>query len=139
MLKRTKYIKQANYRLVIHYSDGQIWDVPAFTPGGPKHFWGSEQQWDLIPDGAEIFPPEREPQITEQSSRIEIMDFGPKNDSIVDAVIDEYRKRSAVGIKKYGTTLQDNNTDDYLQHLQEELMDAVLYIQKLKSQRCTEN
>ena len=66
------------------------------------------------------------------------MDFGAdtglKNDPIVDEVIDEYRKRSYKGISKYGTSLQDNNTDDFLQHLQEELMDAVLYIQKLKAQ-----
>jgi hypothetical protein len=29
--------------------------------------------------------------------------------------------------------LQENNNDDFLKHLQEELMDAVLYIEKLKS------
>jgi len=135
MKTKTKYIKQANYRLVMHYPDGQIWDVPAFNPTGfSNHFWGTEEEWDAIPDGTEIFPPQREPQITEQSSRIEIMDFGLKNDPVVDQVIDGYRQRSAKGISKYGTTLEKNNTDDFLQHLQEELMDAVLYIQKLKSQ-----
>lgn len=53
-------------------------------------------------------------------------------DSIVQAVLDKYVKRSEVGQKKYGTTLEQNNTDDFLNHLQEELMDAVLYIEKLK-------
>lgn len=53
-------------------------------------------------------------------------------DSIVQSVLDKYIKRSEVGQKKYGTTLEHNNTDDFLNHLQEELMDAVLYIQKLK-------
>lgn len=53
-------------------------------------------------------------------------------DSIVQAVLDKYIKRSEVGVKKYGTTLEQNNTDDFLTHLQEELMDAVLYIEKLK-------
>jgi len=53
-------------------------------------------------------------------------------DSIVQAVLDKYVKRSEVGQKKYGTTLEQNNTDDFLTHLQEELMDAVLYIEKLK-------
>jgi hypothetical protein len=56
-------------------------------------------------------------------------------DKIVQQVIDKFSHRSAVGIEKYGTTLEQNNTDDYLNHLQEELMDATLYIQKLKSQK----
>lgn len=53
-------------------------------------------------------------------------------DSIVQSVIDKYVKRSEVGQKKYGTTLEQNNTDDFLTHLQEELMDAVNYIEKIK-------
>ncbi len=56
-------------------------------------------------------------------------------DPIVKRVTDKFKSRSAVGIKKYGTTLEDNNTDDFLNHLQEELMDAILYIEKLKSKR----
>jgi hypothetical protein len=52
-------------------------------------------------------------------------------DRIVDDVIDKYYERSQVGITKYGTTLYNNNKDNYLKHLQEELMDATLYIQKL--------
>jgi len=55
-------------------------------------------------------------------------------DPIVQAVLDKYTKRSNVGIEKYGTTLQENNKDNYLQHLQDELMDATLYLQKLLSQ-----
>jgi len=54
-------------------------------------------------------------------------------DKIVQQVIDKFNQRSEVGIKKYGTTLEDNNNDDYFTHLQEELMDAILYIEKLKS------
>jgi len=57
--------------------------------------------------------------------------FTPK-DAIVAKVIEAYKTRSEVGIAKYGTTLDANNTDDFLQHLQEELMDATLYIEKLK-------
>lgn len=52
-------------------------------------------------------------------------------DQVVDNVIDKFHDRSQVGITKYGTTLYDNNTDEFLKHLQEELMDATLYIQKL--------
>lgn len=52
-------------------------------------------------------------------------------DQIVENVVDKYLERSQVGITKYGTTLQQNNKDSYLKHLQEELMDATLYIEKL--------
>lgn len=55
-------------------------------------------------------------------------------DQIVEDVVDKYLERSQVGITKYGTTLENNNKDNYLVHLQEELMDATLYIQKLLSQ-----
>ena len=54
-------------------------------------------------------------------------------DKIVEAVIQQFQERSEIGIKKYSTTLEENNNDDFLQHLKEELMDAVLYIEKLQS------
>jgi hypothetical protein len=54
-------------------------------------------------------------------------------DPIVEAVREKLKQRSSIGIKKYGTTLAENNTDDFLNHLQEELMDAILYIEKLKN------
>jgi len=54
-------------------------------------------------------------------------------DKIVMQVVNKFQQRSEVGIKKYGTTLEQNNNDDFLNHLQEELMDAILYIEKLKS------
>jgi hypothetical protein len=56
-------------------------------------------------------------------------------DKIVNRVVDGYKQRSKVGIKKYGTTLERNDLSslDWLKHLQEELMDATLYIETLKS------
>jgi hypothetical protein len=58
----------------------------------------------------------------------------PKTDSIVDSVIDEFISRAQVGKEKYGTTLDrgDLGLYEWLQHLQEELMDAVNYIEKIK-------
>ena len=55
-------------------------------------------------------------------------------DGIVQDVKDLYEKRSEVGIKKYNTTLKDSKDglNTFLIHLQEELMDATLYIEKLK-------
>jgi hypothetical protein len=58
----------------------------------------------------------------------------PKKDPIVKQVTDKFKQRSKVGIEKYGTTLAENNTDDFYIHLEEELMDSLLYLQKLKSQ-----
>lgn len=56
-------------------------------------------------------------------------------DKIVEDVLAKYRQRSEVGITKYGTTLDENKATliEWLTHLQEELMDATLYIEKLKS------
>jgi len=57
-----------------------------------------------------------------------------QKDEIVESVINEFKSRSERGIKKYGTTLQENELSplEWLKHLQEELMDAVLYIEKVK-------
>jgi hypothetical protein len=58
-------------------------------------------------------------------------------DSIVESVITQFKQRSDVGIQKYGVTLdrEDLNTLDWIKHLQEELMDAVLYLEKLKKEK----
>lgn len=55
-------------------------------------------------------------------------------DTIVESVIQQFKQRSETGINKYGVTLnrEDLNVLEWLQHLQEELMDATLYVQKLK-------
>ena len=56
------------------------------------------------------------------------------SDSIVESVINKYKHRSSIGIEKYGRTLDRDDIDlmGWLNHLQEELMDATLYIEKLK-------
>lgn len=56
-------------------------------------------------------------------------------DQIVEQVKEKFDERSETGIAKYGTTLDrgDLSLLDWLSHLQEELMDATLYIQKLKN------
>lgn len=57
-----------------------------------------------------------------------------KQDAIVESVRDKLLDRSRVGISKYGTTLEEDNKDNYLNHLQMELMDASNYIEKLLQQ-----
>ena len=55
-------------------------------------------------------------------------------DPVVKRVVNKFVSRSDVGFAKYGMTLQDDpsNMFEWLNHLQEELMDAVLYLQKAK-------
>ena len=62
--------------------------------------------------------------------------FSHGQDSIVDSVIKSFKGRSTSGIKKYNTTLDrtDLSTLDWLTHLQEELMDAILYVERLKKE-----
>jgi hypothetical protein len=57
-----------------------------------------------------------------------------KLDSIVESVISKYKDRANIGFTKYGTNLDrtDLNTKEWAEHLQQELMDAVLYLEKLK-------
>ena len=63
-----------------------------------------------------------------------MLDKEDKFDSIVELVIGNYKTRANVGFTKYGTNLDrtDLNTKDWIEHLQQELMDAVLYLEKLK-------
>jgi len=55
-------------------------------------------------------------------------------DKIVKKVIDKFKQRSEAGIKKYGVTLERNDLSfqDWITHAQEEAMDFILYLEKLK-------
>ena len=54
-------------------------------------------------------------------------------DSIVESVINKYKQRSSIGIKKYGVTMdRDDLTDvEWLTHAQEEALDLSLYLEKM--------
>jgi hypothetical protein len=56
-------------------------------------------------------------------------------DSIVRSVVASFLERSRVGQLKYGTNLdrKDLTTMQWIQHAQEELMDGILYLEKLKN------
>lgn len=60
--------------------------------------------------------------------------FSYVDDSIVNRVIQKFINRSVVGKEKYGKTLdrEDLNFNDWITHAQEELMDGILYLEKLK-------
>ena len=59
-----------------------------------------------------------------------------KLDSCVRAVIESFKQRAAIGKAKYGTDLDrtDLSVLEWIQHAQEEHMDAILYLEKLKQQ-----
>jgi hypothetical protein len=62
-------------------------------------------------------------------------------DPVVERVVDKFVGRSDVGYEKYGVTLDKDPSEmlDWLNHLQEELMDAVLYLQKAKEKYETQS
>jgi len=61
-------------------------------------------------------------------------------DPVLERVVDKFVSRSDVGFKKYKKTLHDERTTGikdlgkYLCDIQEELMDAVLYIQAAREE-----
>ena len=61
-------------------------------------------------------------------------------DEVVKNVVDKFVERSDVGYEKYGQTLHDERTSgvknlaQYLNDIQEELMDAILYIQTAREE-----
>ena len=61
-------------------------------------------------------------------------------DPVVKHVVDKFVERSDVGYEKYGQTLHDERTSGvkdlaaYLNDIQEELMDAILYIQTAREE-----
>ena len=58
----------------------------------------------------------------------------PTTDYVVDSVIDKFIQRAQFGREKYGVGLEreDLNFMDYVKHLREELMDGILYLEKME-------
>jgi hypothetical protein len=55
-------------------------------------------------------------------------------DSVVMSVIKQFKGRADFGMQKYGVNLdrKDLSMLDWIQHAQEEHMDAILYLEKMK-------
>jgi len=55
-------------------------------------------------------------------------------DSIVKSVIEQFTKRAEFGEKKYGVNMDrdDLSYKEWVTHMKEELMDAILYLEKLE-------
>ena len=56
------------------------------------------------------------------------------DDTVVASVVRSFQERSRAGQLKYGTTLDrtDLTPVQWAHHMQEELMDAILYLERLK-------
>ena len=78
-------------------------------------------------------------EIMDAKNGIERKSYGFR-DPVVRKVCDKFIERSDVGFKKYGTTLEEErrikmkDLHKYLNDIQEELMDAVLYIQTARDE-----
>lgn len=70
------------------------------------------------------------------NTREKFAELKEEQDSIVESVVSSFKQRSNVGIRKYNKTMDRNDLSnlEWLQHLQEELMDATLYLEKLKKE-----
>ena len=68
------------------------------------------------------------------SMKINYTDFTP--DSVVDAILNKFVDRAEMGFKKYSNTLdrKDLSKVEWINHAQEELMDGILYLQRLKQE-----
>ncbi len=55
-------------------------------------------------------------------------------DSIVTSVIKQFKTRSEFGEKKYGVNMdrEDLKFKEWVTHMKEELMDAILYLEKIE-------
>lgn len=76
--------------------------------------------------------------MSEQSSSVEqpcsLTVSKDTTDSVVFSIVSKFVERSKFGKQKYGTDLDrtDLSVLDWIQHAQEEHMDAILYLEKLK-------
>jgi hypothetical protein len=54
---------------------------------------------------------------------------------LLDQLFEEFTKREHRGFIKYGTTMdrKDLSLEQWVQHLKEELMDGLLYLQKIQN------
>ena len=68
------------------------------------------------------------------SRKINYTSFVP--DSIVDSILNKFVDRAEMGFNKYNNTLdrKDLSRVEWINHSQEELMDGILYLERLKQE-----
>jgi len=83
-----------------------------------------------------IYYPELDVQVNETTNETTTKQ-SPPLDTVVRSVLNKFITRAEFGMQKYGVNLDrtDLSLMDWIQHAQEELMDAILYLEKLKQQQ----
>ena len=68
------------------------------------------------------------------SRKINYTSFVP--DSIVDSILNKFVDRAEMGFNKYNNTLdrKDLSKVEWINHAQEDLMDGILYLERLKQE-----
>lgn len=78
-----------------------------------------------------------EPKFIDMSHLQQVENYDPySSDPLVDRLIGCCVERSEAGIIKYGQTMEDNNKKtliEWVDDVQEELWDAMVYLEKLKA------
>jgi len=75
-----------------------------------------------------------EEEVEIQDSKVNYPGFKP--DSVVDAILNKFVDRAEKGFVKYNNTLdrKDLSKLDWINHAQDELMDGILYLERLKQE-----
>lgn len=86
---------------------------------------------DLMSNLRRLADQQKSPYIERAIARIELLEAAKSPDKNVEAVRSSLLERSKVGFKKYGVTTERTDLElvDWLRHLQEELLDASVYVE----------
>ena len=81
---------------------------------------------------------EKVPVVESRETESKIIDLS-QTDSVVSSVVQSFLQRAEFGLKKYGKTMDRDDLTmlQWIQHAQEEHMDAILYLEKLKQLEIT--
>lgn len=86
---------------------------------------------DLMSNLRRLADQQKSPYITSAIARIELLEAAKSPDKNVEAIRSSLLDRSRVGFKKYGVTTERTDLElvDWLRHLQEEMLDAAVYVE----------
>jgi hypothetical protein len=86
---------------------------------------------DLVSNLRRLADQQKPPYITSAIARIAMLEADKSPDKNVEAIRASLLERSRVGFKKYGVTTERTDLElvDWLRHLQEEMLDAAVYIE----------
>jgi len=134
--KNNRLVSELSY---IALKKGTLFFIENFKKHKPLKSFGGNGLYDVSQSNSRvngIWTGEKTHISPGQVSNVIWVDEFIQKDSIVESVIKKFKDRSDVGIKKYGTTLDrtDVDFDGWAEHLQQELMDGILYLERLKKE-----